>query len=101
MAGNQSKRSRAGYLIQERLGIAEITRIAEMAYRHAAWNGWETDDYEQFAENVLGQFEALLADHAELAGHPFRSKGYGASVAKKAATIPVTWRPGWRWPARE
>jgi len=93
-------RSRAGFTLQPRLTMGELQRIAEMAYRHAAWLAWESETNAEFAESVLGQIEAILADHAELAGYGFRSKGYGASVAIAASKVPTMYRPGFRWPGR-
>lgn len=100
MADQYRTRSRSGYTTQPRLTLGELQRIAEMAYQHAAWLGWEIESDEQFAESVLDQFEALLADHAEIAGYPFRRAGYGALVAENAAKVPKMYRAGWHWPGR-
>lgn len=98
MAKRQS--SRSGFPTQPRLAMAEVVRIVEMAYRHAAWLDLEGETPEEFADSVLSQFEALLADHAERAGYPIRCAGFGSLVAEDAVKVPFSWRPGWPWPGR-
>lgn len=92
--------SRSGFPTQPRLTMAETLRVVEMAYRHAAWLDRGEETPSQFADSVVEQFEALLADHAELAGYPIRCRGYGATIAEHAAKVPFSWRPGWPWPGR-
>lgn len=95
-------KARSGFSAKPRLNLAEVTRLAEMAYRHAVWLDVELEETpDQFAESVLNQFEALLADHAEIAGYAFRADGWGKSVADHAYRVPGGWRPGWGWPGRE
>ena len=101
MAEKKSMRSRAGFTLQPRLTMGEMTRIAEMAYRYAAWLNWEAETNQQFAYSVLGIFEALLADHAELAGYPIRGPGFGTVAGEEAAQVPTMYRPGFRWPGRK
>lgn len=94
--------SRAGFRTHPRLTVAETVRIAELSYRYAVWisDPREPETAEQFAETVLGNFEALLSDHAELAGYRIRAPGYFATVGEEAAKVPNGWRPGWGWPGR-
>lgn len=82
------------------LALADVGRLAELAYRHIAWLSRDDDEETpaQFAEGVAECFQSLLADHAEKAGYPFLCKGYGALVAASAAEIPAGWRPGWPKP---
>lgn len=100
MAESKSK-SRRGFTAQKRLTLAETIRLAEDAYRHAVWvDVDEEETAEQFADSVLIGFEALLADHAEIAGYAIRREGFGTLVAEDAARVPGGWRPGWNWPGR-
>lgn len=102
MATRESRTARSGYRAHERINVAEVVRLAELAYRHCIWLDIDQEETpEQLAESVLNQFEALLADHAEIAGYPIRGEGYGRMVADDAATIPPGWRPGWHWPGRK
>jgi len=100
MATNES-RARSGFRAQPRLTEAELRRISDMAYRYACWSDvYQEETPAQFAETVLGLVEALLVDHAEIAGYGFRADGYYRSVAEHAAKVPQGWRPGWGWPGR-
>lgn len=81
-------KARSGFSAQPRLNLAEVTRLAEMAYRHAVSLDVERQETpDQFAESVLQQFEALLADHAEIAGYQFRAKGWGKPFAEDAYRV--------------
>lgn len=94
--------SRSGYRTHSRLTVVETTRIAELAYRYSVWisDPREPETPEQFADTVLGNFEALLVDHAELAGYRIRAAGYCTQIGELAAKVPPAWRPGWEWPYR-
>ncbi len=93
--------ARSGWPTSKRLTSMEVARLAELAFRSAVWMDVDEEETpEQFAESVCQQFEALLADHAELAGYPFRAAGFYRRVAEYAETVPPLWRPGTRWPGR-
>ena len=94
-------KSRSGYPAQPRMTVIEATRLAEMAFRHCVWIADPEETPGQFAEGLVGVFEALVADHAELAGYGFLRDGYGRMIAEEAAKVPAGWRPGWGWPGRE
>lgn len=83
------------------LTAVEAAKLAENAFRIASWLGrpQEADDrgetLAEFCQSVAQTFEALLADHAERAGHGFLCDGYGAGVAAVLREIPRGWRPAY------
>lgn len=83
------------------LTAAEASKIAESAFVLAAWLGRPQEPGDvpetaaQFCESVVQTFEALMANHAELAGHGFLTAGYGKGVAAGLAEVPWGWRPAY------
>ena len=83
------------------LTAVQASEIAQNAFLVASWIGRpqaEDDCREtpaQFCESVAQAFQALLADHAERAGHGFLADGFGRGVAGVLKEIPRGWRPAY------